>query len=323
MFWIGFLVVFVIVAVALYLWGNSLGASDDPELRSLGGWMRLGALGVVLVLGGGCTFTQSIHAVPAGHVGVLYQFGAIAGQTSDGLVMVAPWMDLRQASVQTQRRQFEKLTAFSKETQDIYLKVTLNYSVSPEAIQNLYRTVGPNWFDVLIPPRVENYAKEATVKYETVDVAPHREDIRREVRERLTAELKPFSVTVSDLLIENIDFDKVFKDAIDAKQVASQEALKEFENVAKERNKADQKVEQARGEGQSLAEKAKGEAQAITVRAAAQAAANTLLSQSITDRLIAYETVKEWDGKLPLVSGQGASGLIDLRTAVAAATPTR
>jgi hypothetical protein len=42
----------------------------------------------------------------------------------------------------------------------VFVKATVNYSVSPSTIQNLYRTVGPNWFDTLVESRVLNFFKE-------------------------------------------------------------------------------------------------------------------------------------------------------------------
>lgn len=303
MWWIGCIIFIAVVWGAANILASGMRSSADESTNKAGkglGFIIMFAFPLWLA---GCTGWQSVHTVPAGNVGVVYQFGGITGQTGEGLVLTAPWQDLKRASVQTQRKRWEKMTAFSSETQDIYLAVSLNYSISPDAVQQLYRTVGESWFDTLVPQRVENFLKEATVTFETTDVAPNREAIRKVVREKLTAELKPFSITVSDFLIENIDFDKPFKDSIDRKQIATQDALAEKEKVAAEKNKADQKVETAKGEAQSIVERALG-----------QAKANRELSASIDDRLIAYQTVQKWDGELSQVVG-GGTPLIDLRAA--------
>ena len=137
------------------------------------------------------TFFASVHQVPAGHIGVVYEFGGIKGQIGEGLQFVAPWRDVLLANIQVQRRVFDKLSAFSEESQDVFVRASLNVRVSPQTIQELYRTVGPNFFNVLVESRVIQNFKDETVKYKSVEIAPNRENIRKAVRERLEKELLP------------------------------------------------------------------------------------------------------------------------------------
>ena len=138
----------------------------------------MAAFALVFVL---ATAVRSFHSVPAGRVGVVYQFGNIVGQTDAGLVSIAPWKDLREANVQVQRASFDQLDSFSQETQDVFIKATINYQVSPKDIQRLYRTVGPDYFDKLVPNRVNQFFKDETVKYAAVQIAPNRDQIRADV----------------------------------------------------------------------------------------------------------------------------------------------
>jgi regulator of protease activity HflC (stomatin/prohibitin superfamily) len=94
----------------------------------------VGCIALFLVL----TFVSSAHQVKAGNVGVVYQFGAIKGQISEGLQFTAPWQSVVTASIQVQRHTFEQIDSASQETQDVFVKATVNYSVSPSTIQNLY-----------------------------------------------------------------------------------------------------------------------------------------------------------------------------------------
>lgn len=228
------------------------------------------------------TIFASVHMVEAGHIGVVYTFGDVTGQVEAGLQTTAPWQAVRVASTQVQRETFQKIDAFSEETQDVFITATLNYEVSPDAIQELYRNVGPSWFDRLVESRVLQIFKDATVAYKSVQIAPAREEIRTTVRSRLRAELQPFSIDVVDLLIDNIDFRPEFKEAIERKQIATQDAQTAQNRVAEARFKAQQQVETA-----------KGEAQSVLVRAQAQARANRLLSQSLTERIVRYEAVQK------------------------------
>jgi regulator of protease activity HflC (stomatin/prohibitin superfamily) len=191
--------------------------------------------------------------------------------------LVLPWRDVVSASVQVQGHKFDKLDSFSQETQDVFVAATINIQVLPKDIQNLYREVGKNYFDVLVRPRVLQAFKDATVKYASVKIAPNREGIRTEVRERLTNELRAHSIAVQDLLIDNISFTKKFQDAIEEKQAQTQLALAEREKVAGETAKANQAIE-----------KAKGEAESILVNANKQAEANRKLAESITPAYVQY-----------------------------------
>jgi regulator of protease activity HflC (stomatin/prohibitin superfamily) len=273
-------------------------------------WASLVVAGLIVFF----TLLNIVHQVPVGHVGVVYQFGDIIGQTGSGIQVLPPWQDLQPASIQVQRHRFENINAFSKETQDVIVVASLNYSVSPTAIQSLYRNVGPNWFAVLIEPRIQNFFKEETVKYESVQIAPNRENLRAAVRNRLAEDLRQYSINVADLLIDNLDFKPEFKAAIEEKQIATQNALREQERVAQRRNEAEQRIEEARGEAEST-----------RIRAQGQAEANRLLGQSLTPEVIQFQALQKLGDKLQIAilpSGQGV--IIDPAQLLGArpATPT-
>jgi regulator of protease activity HflC (stomatin/prohibitin superfamily) len=236
------------------------------------------------------TLIAVINQIPAGKVGIVYQFGKIIDQVPEGLQFTPPWTNVKEANTQIISHKFQKLASFSQETQEVLVDATLNINVSPKDIQNLYRTVGPNFFDVLISPRVEQTFKDETVKYRSIDIAPNREAIRKTVRERLAKELTQYSITVTDLLLENIDFLPGFKQAIEDKQKATQNALKEEQNVKAKKFVADQAVEEA-----------KGRAQSVWIEAEKQAQANKALAASITPELTQYMLVRHLSPKIDVM----------------------
>ena len=256
---------------------------ENATERTLG-WIV--GLFLVVILTGYCSF----HEVDAGHVGVVRTFGAITNQTGAGLVATKPWQDLDQATIQIQKYNDNNVTSASKETQNVYADVVVNYHVSPTAIQQLYTNVGPDYVNVLIPSRVNDFFKTETAKYAAVDVIPQREAIRTAVRDRLRSELQPYSINIDDLLIQNIHFDDAFTKAIEDKQNATQEAQAEQNRVA---------VAQAQGEQKAAA--AKGDADAITTINSALAAAPDYINY-----LEANKFAQSWDGHLPQYVGSGA-----------------
>ncbi len=277
------LVVLFIIAVGVAAWKicRAIEAhSEYPDSRKTASKVRLGVTYAVPTLVLVATLWSAAYQVPAGHVGIVYTFGGITGQRSDGLQWIYPWQEVGFASIRVQRHHFEKLDSFSRETQNVFVAATINVRVSPASIQALYRDVGPEYFDILVHPRVLQAFKDETVKYASVDIAPHREQIRRAVRERLTNELREHSIEVQDLLMDNLWFEPDFQTTIEQKQNNTQIALAEKELVAAETYRADQAIEKARGT-----------AEPILINAKKQAEANYALAASITDQLVRYAFV--------------------------------
>lgn len=298
MLYIIWMVVLTVVAALLFTARRNLpeiSAYRESKVLYLAGLLKPGGV-LILALMVFFTFFASVNQVPAGHIGVVYEFGGIKGQISEGLQFVAPWRNVLLANIQVQRRVFDKLNAFSEESQDVFVRASLNVRVSPQTIQQLYRTVGPNFFNVLVESRVIQNFKDETVKYKSVEIAPNRENIRKAVRERLEKELSPFSIEVVDLLLDNIDFNPEFKKAIEDKQIATQRALEEQQKIEGEKHKAQQAIERAKGEGS-----------AILFRAEKEAEANRKLAASLTPELVRYAMVQKLSDKIQVMmlpSGQ-------------------
>ncbi len=270
------------------------------------------AAAVFVLWVGAHTAFASLRQIEAGNVAVVYQFGEIVSQKSEGLQWILPWQEIRTESIRVQRARFDNISGFSKETQDVFVSATVNYSVSPRAVQELFRTVGPNWFDTLVETRVNNFFKQEMVKFDTVEIAPNREVIRANVSTKLADDLQQFSITINDLLIDNIDFSPEFKNSIEQKQIATQDALREQERVV-----------QAEFEAEQAVAKAQGEADAIRIRAEGQAAANRLLEESLTAQVIQFLAVEKLAPNIQIAlipSGEGI--ILDPATLLAGSAPT-
>ncbi len=258
------------------------------------------------------TFITAFHQVPAGHVGVVYEFGAIVGQTEDGPQWIAPWRSVENATVQVQSFAFTDnpddvvddvevlgggLDSFSIETQDVFIAARLDIKVSPRDVQGLYREVGDDYVNQLIPQRVAQAFKDVTVQFKAVDIAPNRDEIKELVEERLDGDLDAFSIDVVALLIENISFSPEFTASIEAKQVATQEAARAAELIVKAENDALAVIATAEGVAGALVAEANGKAEA-----------NRLITNSINPLLLQWEAVQKLadDVTIALIpSGEG------------------
>lgn len=278
-------------------------AKEAGEIATIFGWIVMIATIFWILI----SAWSSIHAIEAGHVGVVYQFGGIIGQRPEGFQLIAPWQDLQIWDIRTQRIRSETkcfdgkipdcLEAFSAETQDVFIQATVNLSVDPDDVQTLARTVGRNYVEKLVLPRLHQITKDITVRYRSVDIAPNREEIREKIRDRMKNELAERSINIEDLLIDNMDFRPEFKQAIEAKQIASQEALRQQELVAAKAAEARQKAAEAEGNAQKLRIEAQG-----------QADANRAINESLTPLLIQFQALQKLSDKIQIAlipSGQG------------------
>ena len=287
------------------------------QLR-IGRIVQVAAIAVSLLWIGLHTLVNTIVQVPAGHVGIVFTFKDITGQVPAGIHGIPPWKAVEDADTRVQRVRFgtenaqdaaaaasgdleraNTLVAFSSETQDVFIQATLNFRVDERDIQTLFTTVGADYFNKLIRPRVLQIFKDTTVQFPAVDIAPSRERIRIEVRQRLREELAPRSIEVVDLLIDDIDFQPAFKAAIEQKQVATQDAQREEE-----------RIRQRAAEAEQARQVAQGRADAIAIEAEGQARANRSLSESITDQLIRFQAVQRLSPNIEIALIPSGEGII-------------
>ena len=312
--WIaGTVLMLILITVALGV--SMFGPAPSPAGPNYRKIARLSIVGVTLFWTL-ATVMMSAQSVGNGEVGVVTAFGKTDGQILPGVNIVAPWKNVATISTKVQTLHFDGggdhesvITAFSSETQNVNVKATVNWSVAPNDVQSLYQQVGTN-ISGLIPSRVKQAFKDATVKYPAVDLAPHREDIRAEVRASLANELSRFSINVVDVNIDDMSFSAQFEAAIEAKQEATQAALK-----------AQQQVQQAKYEAESAVQKAQGEANANVAIATGQAEANRKLAESLSPEILQYLTIQKLASNISvlIVPSSGAS-LFDLSKLIPATT---
>jgi len=326
--WIIFcLVWFLVVIPIVFAVGTFVRTLKDDSGPAAEGWgsvIRWAGVSLALFIWLIVTVVSMFHQVPAGHSGVVYEFGGIVGETDDGLQVIAPWRSIKDATLQVQtlcfiddetkcpegaQRAGAGLDSFSQETQNVYIDAVVRIRVDPAHIQDLYRNVGPNYINKLIPGSIAQIFKDETVKYLAVDLAPNRDTIREGVEGALREELSRFSIGVDALLIENISFDADFEAAILAKQTATQKALEEEANIAKQAAIAQQQIKTAEGTAARLRLEAQG-----------QADANRLLAESLTPQLIQFQALQKLAPNIKIAllpSGQGI--IIDPATILAEA----
>jgi regulator of protease activity HflC (stomatin/prohibitin superfamily) len=135
-----------------------------------------------------------------------------------------------------------------------------------------------------------------------------RTELSRIIRELMVEDMIQYGIQVIDVNIENIDFTDTFTDAVEAKQVAQQKKLttqtEQEAAIIVAQAEAERKVIAAKAEAETAKIAADAEAYTVEVRANAEAEANLAIAASITDALIEYNKVNQWNGTVPNVNRQ-------------------
>lgn len=247
--------------------------------------------------------------VPAGHVGVVEHFGQVKESTlQPGFHMTKYFEHVHPVDIRTQRHNYQT-EAFSSDIQQVGLTIAVNENISPDAAYKIYTTVGMNYLENLLEPRLMENAKVVISKYTAESLIANREKLSAEVLVKMQANMAEYGINVTAISIENIDFTDQYEAAIEAKQVATQEKQKAQTEQERMTMEETQQAERKRIAAQAAADvqkiNADAEAYALQVKAEAEAEANKKINQSLTTDLVEYKKILTWDGKLPTITGGG------------------
>lgn len=272
------------------------------------------AFGVAFLFG----ILSIIASVPAGHVGVVSTFGKVDENAREaGLYVKAPWSSVTQMSIQEQRYAFDTV-AYSSDIQEAAVKGSVNYIIDKTAAVNLYRTVGVNYLEKLIAPRVAESLKDVFSHYRAEELISQRDAISKAICGKMNKELEVYGITIVGLQIEDIDYSDLFTSAIEAKQVATQEKLRA--QTEQERITMEKEAQLARDKAQADTDaeikriNAQAEADRVKMLADAEAEANKKISESLTEDLIKYTQISNWNGVMPttVVNGNDTMPLLSI-----------
>jgi prohibitin 2 len=248
-----------------------------PSIENPFRLVRIGVLVLIVVLFASCSAT----VVDPGHRGVRITLGKVSTlPLEEGLHFKIPMLQqIRQLDIRT-LRWAEVTQAYTKDVQQADVSFTLTYSLEPSYSVEMYRTVGADWADKLIGQIILEELKRELGQHEAVTLIATRDQAARAIEAGSKAKLAERHVLVTGLQITNIDYTKQFEDSVEAKVIAQQRAIEE------------QKVISAEAEAESMRIRAKA------------------LESNL--RLVEWEAVQKWDGKLPQYQLGGATPFINL-----------
>ena len=277
-------------------------------MKAKKGLIILGVAAAALLLIG-LTCTASVET---GYTGIVTTFGKVEDVTLEaGLHFKSPFQRIIAMDNREQKTSFTT-EAFSSDIQQVNIIGSINYAINKSTAMNLFKEVGTDYFNKLVYPRMLEITKGVFSKYSAENLVANREKLSQDIRDGLDKELTDYGINVISLSIENLDFTDAFTDAVEAKQVAAQRKLQAEIEQAQMTMETQQQAERRRIDAEAAANVAKinadADAYATKVRSEAEAEANKKIAESLTDNLIRFNEIKNWDGKLPTyMAGEGST----------------
>ncbi len=237
--------------------------------------------------------------IGAGERGVLMNFGAVQPEVlNEGLHFIIPLVQkVVKMDVKIQKSQTDA-DASSMDLQEVSSTIALNYHITPDKANIIYKEIGIYFKDRIIDPAVQEAIKAVTATYTAEELITERSEVSRAMRDSLTARLLKHNIAVDEISIVNFSFSKLFLEAIESKQTAEQLALKAKKDLDRVKIEAQQKITRAKAEAEAL----------------------RLQKENISSELIklrqieaSMKAIEKWSGTLPDVTS-GAIPFIDVKS---------
>ena len=265
-----------------------------------------------------------IKTVPTGYTGILTSFGKVEPNTvSAGVHVIAPWQKIVKLDNRTQKVSVETDT-FSKDIQQVKVSLAVNFCIDQATAQELYKTVGVNYYESVVLPRILENVKAVVAEYSAENLVAKRGELSDEILTRLTDDAAAYGINIISISVEDIDFTDEFTDAVERKQVATQNKLaaetEQAQKTMEEQAAADRAVISAKAKAEQDVIAANAELEVTKIQAEAalyagekEAEMNKRIAESLTPNLVKYYYIKQWEGVLPkTVLGEDNSFMISL-----------
>ncbi len=263
-------------------------------------------IGILALIVLGVLTAASVQIVDSGHRGVLLHWSAVDTSVlplEEGIHFVVPFQD-SVVNMEIRTLKFVKETsAASKDLQTVTTEVTVNYRPSPDLVHTLYKEVGLEYESRIIQPAVEEVVKQITANYNASELITKRPQVKADIEQEITTRLNVYNIMTDVISITDFQFSALFASAIESKVEAEQKA-----------QKAENDLIRIEVEARQLEAQAEGLAAANIAEANGEAAAIKIINQALAENPNYLEWLKTqaWDGKLPLVVGNGGTPFIQI-----------
>jgi regulator of protease activity HflC (stomatin/prohibitin superfamily) len=234
-----FLIALIAAVVAFFVYKNAKKRFQKSETT-------FAILGFVIALF--VAFLQCFTIIPAGHTGVIDFLGNVSDNTlKPGVNIVNPMANIEKMSIKTQELK-ELMSVPSKEGLSVDLEISLLFKLDSEKANDIYKTVGPNYAEIILVPQFRSVVRGVTARYEAKALyTASREKLAGEILDELENLVGPRGIIVEQAPLRQIQLPERLTKSIEEKLQAEQESQRMEFILTREKQEADRKRIEAKG----------------------------------------------------------------------------
>lgn len=269
----------IILGIIIFIVGLSISRSND-NLRRFGSPLRIVGF-TVMLLG---IITSCIIQIDAGQVGVKKLFGKVQEDVlPSGLHFINPLLEIERLDIKTLNYTMSGVQDEGHQTGDDAIRVltadglevtmdlSVLYRVVPQDAPKLLRETGADYEDKIVRPLTRTRIRDNAVYYDAVALySTRRDEFQQRIFKSIENDFKTRGLMLEQLLVRNITLPTSVKATIEQKINAEQDAQKMQFVLQKEKQEAERK----RVEAQGIADYQR------------------IISESLTDKQLQYESIK-------------------------------
>lgn len=260
-----------------------------------------------------CVFLQSCVVIQPGEIGLKVRRGKLFDDTYvPGRYRCGANTNFVVFSTRVKEMDLKTMLP-TKEGLEAKVDLTMLYHVKPEAIRNIYLTLGTKYENEVILNNLSAIARETCLHYRAMDLMTQRDSLEVSIFKNINADIGHYGFIVDQVLIHDIDVPAEIDQAIE-KKVLSEQLIKQQEvdiltqqkavnasierqrkemefDFEKQKKEKETSIAQERMQIDFSIEKQKKEAERSIIEAQAAKKTQDLNNSTITPMLIKYKSI--------------------------------
>jgi regulator of protease activity HflC (stomatin/prohibitin superfamily) len=271
--------ILLVLGIIIFFVGLALHRGDD-NLKRFSGPVRI--VGFIVILLG--VSTACIIQIEAGQVGVKKLFGKVQDDVlNSGLHFINPLVDVVKLDVKTlnytmsgiqdegHKSGDDAIRVLTSDGLEVTIDLSVLYRVVPNDAPKLLSQTGEDYEDKIVRPITRTRIRDNAVYYEAVALySTKRDEFQQRIFKTIESDFNKRGLLLENLLVRNITLPQSVKATIEQKINAEQDAQKMQFVLQKEKQEAERK----RVEAQGIADYQR------------------IISESLTDKQLQYESIK-------------------------------